>query len=38
MNMLARFNAIRLRLFTEVVTAGVLANGFVYVAYNTFTV
>lgn len=38
MNMQARFNLIRVRLFSEVLVAGVLANSLVYFAYNTFTV
>lgn len=38
MKMLARFEAIRVRLFAEIVVAGVLANTFVYFAYSTLTV
>ncbi len=38
MKMLARFEAIRARLLTEVVVAGVLANAFVYIAYANMSV
>jgi len=38
MKMLARFEAIRIRLLAEVVVAGVLANSFVYLAYSTVSV
>ena len=33
MNIESRFNAIRARLITEIVLAGVLANTFAYAAY-----
>lgn len=38
MNIQARFDAIRTRLFAEIVVAGVLANTFVYFAYSTLSV
>jgi hypothetical protein len=38
MNIITRLDAIRTRLLAEIVVAGVIANTFVYFAYNTLTV